>query len=590
VYDIASGKELVPHRTAPCEGDTPWAFGWARSLVAVPERVAGAAKTVRLKLWGAAAGREAVTCDGEFDAVRFAVVGPGGREVAAVVTTAAPERSPVIKVWDAATGRERFSRPAGSAPGGGLTWSPDGRRLAHTSLGWPLLRVWDAADGRELFALAGADDAYSTVVFSPDGTRLAGVDFFAPARFVTLRDADTGRVRATLNQTEEHVYGVAFSADGGRLVTLSRFGTVRTWDATASELPTELRFPAALGVRVASRPSAVAVGGDGSRIAAAGPGADDETAFLQVWDDAGKSLLTLTRPCPRDRRPSHQANHAVVLSPDGRRAAWAYGLGKWNGRDAAPGSRLCAVDVATGRELWSRPLDQFAGTFWFSPDGRRLATCFPSFADGGKPLQDTIRFLDVESGREVHSVPTGAGVGSGVFFVQRGDHLVGLMVSDPFAAAPSLRYKVWDLGAGTETASGSCPPELFQQPGEAMAAMTLTRDAARLAVLSGRFDALTGVVRVFDLSGRQVRTFKGLDSSVRAVAVSADGTRLAAAGLSVKLWDAATGHELATFRDGPGGVGHLEFSRDGHRLRALAWAGGRYLLKTWDATPRVGSR
>src|SRR5262249_25883846 len=145
------------------------------------------------------------------------------------------------------------------------------------------------------------------------------------ARFVKLRDAATGQVRATFKLTEEHVYGLAFSADGTRLLTLSRFGTVRTWDATTNELPTELPFPKGLAPATVSYANS-AVGADGARIAVAGATVDGETAFLQVWDHTGKPILTLRRPCPRDPRPQMGAYHSVALSPDGRRAAWAFGL------------------------------------------------------------------------------------------------------------------------------------------------------------------------------------------------------------------------------------------------------------------------
>ncbi len=57
-------------------------------------------------------------------------------------------------------------------------------------------------------------------------------------------------------------------------------------------------------------------------------------------------------------------------------------------------------------------------------------------------------------------------------------------------------------------------------------------------------------------------------------------------GRAIKIWDPATGQELIALRDLPGGIGNLEFSRDGRRLRAIVWTGKNYAVKVWDATPR----
>ena len=79
---------------------------------------------------------------------------------------------------------------------------------------------------------------------------------------------------------------------------------------------------------------------------------------------------------------------------------------------------------------------------------------------------------------------------------------------------------------------------------------------------------------------------KGLDG-FSTMAFSPDGTRLAGAAGLVKIWDTATGHDLITFRDLLGGFKKLEFSPDGHRLHAVVSPESKWLLKTWDATPRA---
>jgi hypothetical protein len=96
------------------------------------------------------------------------------------------------------------------------------------------------------------------------------------------------------------------------------------------------------------------------------------------------------------------------------------------------------------------------------------------------------------------------------------------------------------------------------------------------------------IVRVWDVdSGRELarRTHAG---AIRAIALSADGTRVASASdEAIVVWDAAAGRELTRFRH-PGGSSVLSFSEDGAYLAsggfndraARVWdiAAGRELL------------
>ena len=305
LIDAATGKELVGHREAPCAVTNPWLLGVDRALLAAPARVAGPTNDVRLKLWSVATGKEARTCDGAFAALQWTAFRPDGQEVAAVVSTTGPERQ-LVKIWDTATGRERLSLPAGTGHVHGVAWSPDGRRLTVAATPF---RIWDAVTGQELLALTEPSGPPELVAFSPDGARLACVE---PARrFVTIKDTVTGKTRSTLKTSADtHIVGAAFTVDGRRLVTLSRFGLVRTWDAVANDLPIELP---ALGSSSHSAVdfSAITIrNGAGTRIAAADGGKDQETASLEVWDASGRSLFAAKRPCRSDKRllvvPIHQ--------------------------------------------------------------------------------------------------------------------------------------------------------------------------------------------------------------------------------------------------------------------------------------------
>jgi hypothetical protein len=93
------------------------------------------------------------------------------------------------------------------------------------------------ADKKVMIAeLAETDDAVLCLSSSPDGKKLAagGCD-----RLVRVWDVSAGYSRARLKQTIENhadwVFGVTFSPDGKRLFTASRDKTAKVWDLAAKE-------------------------------------------------------------------------------------------------------------------------------------------------------------------------------------------------------------------------------------------------------------------------------------------------------------------------------------------------------------------
>jgi WD40 repeat protein len=70
------------------------------------------------------------------------------------------------------------------------------------------------------------------MAFSPDGGRLVSGSQDGWAR---VWDAAVGQELLRLTHHRGGVLGVAFSPDGGRLVSGGRDGTVRVWDAAAGE-------------------------------------------------------------------------------------------------------------------------------------------------------------------------------------------------------------------------------------------------------------------------------------------------------------------------------------------------------------------
>ncbi|MFG2133196.1 XRE family transcriptional regulator [Streptomyces sp. NPDC048751] len=378
------------------------------------------------------------------------------------------------------------------------------------------------------------------------------------------------------------VTAVAFSGDGGILVTGGADRTLRLWRAGDPHRPRELStLP-----RLAGPVRTVAVSPDGRLLAA---GIDDGTVL--VWDigDArrprisarlpggagsiaglrfgpgGRTLAAVARKGIRvwqltdPRHPRGLAEldvraavTAVAFSRDGRTLATGHAdhaLRLW--RMTASGERVRELSTASGHSGEVRAVA-------FAPDDRRLATGSADF---------TVRLWDVTRrghARTAKVLTTHTDAVNAVAFAPDGRTL-----ATAGADATVRRWQVTGSGSAQELS-------VFTGHTNNVRAMAFSPDGRTLA--TGSEDQ---TARLWDLPGPAVT---GHSSSIYSVAFSPDGRTLASGSYdrTVRLWslaDARHPRELARLTGHTGPVNSVAFRPDG---RILATGSADGTLRLWS--------
>jgi WD40 repeat protein/serine/threonine protein kinase len=511
VHDLATGKETlakpatgfgqnVSVRFGP-GGKLLGLYGWSRNEPGNPV-------TPLLQVWDAATGKECLVAKGTAE--------KGGRNDFWSIAfnhrlphvSAADQRGRVL-TFDLETGKEVWridAYPKTPTPPPNHSWytalvySPDGTQLISECEGAEI-KAWDAATGKFLRTLKGGERSQAWLTFSPKGTWLILV---GPEREVRLCDPVTGETKRSARGFDLPITAVAFSRDEKRLAIGTSDGRVGLWDLTTGREIGAYRTAAGNTHRVMFTAA-------GDQLATINIRA---APIVQFWDATRGAEARVLAPV---------AGYRAVFSPDGRRVAATAA------NSATNSFHVFVWDADTGQEL-HRLGDEGDIPFavaW-SSDGAFLAAAVTSSRDLGM-----VKVWDARTGQCVRILS---------------DPRVPLELSSP------LGFALGTAGMPLGTAAQSA------------VALHLLREKAQSVRQGAPCDA---------------------------VAWSANGRYIASGGQDrvVRLWDAATGKQLweskSFWENGAHdrSISGLVFSSDGRRLVSATGGIERAAMNKWNWPP-----
>ena len=566
-----------------------------------------------------------------------------------------------IKRWEVETGRELNATPMSVAKDSIISLlSEDGRIFAATALNNSAVKIWETATGRELRSIAFDNEenlaAQDSIALSPDGSMLAALTESVKGSMkgiqtkmqITLWETTTGRKAQTIKVQaaplalgELRAVSLAFTEDG-KWLAFRDIESLKFWETATGR---ELNSNAAARIIKSTDPSLAQIEG---RFAVS----PDKRVVLIGGENGKVKLFDVSSSSTGQTLAGHKGFVvAFSFSPEGRLAAtsgtdgqvklWEIATG--NEVRALSGSAMPINDIAFSQDgkslvlggsnaasLWELATggvrravalpDEHAANVWRMGSSSRMLSRDGRLMVSGSRSEAVAKIWDVETGREVQSVPLSQGkeLGNAAF---NSDGRVAALVEKekkkagqqhlPPSVQPTPRPENQPMppGAVVMTDMTKIMEEMRKDPKKAQERMKKMQEQAKkaqeamqkgdMSVLGTMMESMGVAVpgfkptgspnnlRVLDVAtGRQLQTIPlqgGLLSQLAGdspfagtvVSFSPDGRILATAtgfGAPIILRDINTGQELRSLKIPMTlGVYSLAWSTDGRRLASAHW-------------------
>ncbi|MBI1299678.1 hypothetical protein GC175_32535 [bacterium] len=548
-------------------------------------RAVAATATGRILIWDLQSGDQLMHLTGHEGAVFAVHITSDGK----MLLSCAEDAS--IILWDAESGAQLCRMQAHSGPVRALCLHPDGQRALSAGDDKQII-LWDLASGRPLAHWQGHAQPIRSLAISPDGKRALSGD----AQGTVIHwDLDAGKLLHSFDDCtkapgdtsrfDNHydaVWGVAFTLDGLRGISVSQDQRSILWDLVEGKLLRRFGYPRTGLLSLALHPTreSAILGRLDSGVAVLDLKSGDHENFLGHTGRVHSIVV------------DHKGNRALSGAADGTARLWELHHGaeirslSVRRIGSTPGSldisqdesiaavgtwlgNIALIDLESGeimRSLHGHSEVTYAG-IRFLPDRQHLISASGDFL---APIDDfSVRLWDIHTGKEIHR------------FLGHTDKIWDMALSPDFRFAITGSHdgtlRRWDLRTGECQIIISVYPQCIiscvYSPSGKEILIGLGKGASSIPDYS---------LRLLDSSGRELHRFYGHTESVQDVSFSPDGSLAISGSLDQRmmLWNVKTANRVASLTGSLSACIRIAFSPNGTLICAGTMKGEILLWHT----------